>query len=78
MEALKKKLKTGNKEFDGLLRQYIDYETDFYAIMLVQTPRTKHPEASMLPDFYKHIVSDKKFTDDVVLRFPSGVKIVES
>ena len=78
LEALKKKLKTGNKEFDGLLRQYIDYETDFYAIMLVQTPRTKHPEASMLPDFYKHIVSDKKFTDDVVLRFPSGVKIVES
>lgn len=78
LKTLKKELKTANKEFDELLRQYIDYETDFYAIMMVQTPRSKHPEASMLPDFYNHIVSDKKFTDDVVLRFPSGAEMMSA
>ena len=77
-DELKKKLKSGNKEFDATLQKLVDYETDFFAIMFLHTPRTKHPERSMWPEYYNHIVSDEKFTNDEVLQFPYGVRMLGS
>lgn len=78
LEDLKKNLKSGNKEFDALLQKLIAYDTDYYAIIFLHTPRTKHPERSMWPDYYHHIVSDTKFTNDEVLQFPNGVRMMSS
>ena len=75
-DKLKKELKTGNQEFDTMLQQLMDYKTDYYAIMFLFTPRDKHPEPSMYPEYYKHIVSNNKFLDDMVLKFPEGVKMI--
>lgn len=77
-EELRKSLKSGNEKFDALLQKLIDYETDYYAIMFLFTPRDKHPEPSMYPEYYKHIVSDKKFMDDDILSFPNGIKMMNS
>ena len=74
---LKAKLKSGNKAFDEVLLKLVDYETDYYAIMFLRTPRTKHPERSMWPDYYDSIISDKKFTTDDVLQFPYGIWIID-
>ena len=77
-EKIRKGLKSGNKEFDTILQQLMDYETDYYAIMLLFTPRDKHPEPFMYPEYYKHIVSDDKFTDNAILQFPEGVNMMNA
>ena len=33
LSELKAGLKSGNKEFDALLREWIDYATDYYAVV---------------------------------------------
>lgn len=76
MESLKKSLKSGNKEFDAMLQKLVDYETDYYAENFLLTPRRKHPERSMWPEYYKHIVSNEKFTNDDVLQFPYGTDML--
>lgn len=49
LSELKAGLKSGNKEFDALLREWIDYATDYYAVVFLQTPRSKHPKVSDRP-----------------------------
>ena len=78
LDDLKATLKSGNKQFDALLRKLVEYETDYYAIIFLNTPRSKHPERSMRPDYYDHILSDNKFHDDDVLLFPYGGRIIDS
>lgn len=73
---LKKKVNSGNKAFDDLLRKKIDYDVDYYAVIFLQTPRTAHPERSDRPEFYGSIVSADKFTTDDVLVFPYGVRML--
>lgn len=72
----KKRIRSGNKAFDELLRKKIDYDMDYYAIMFLQTPRTEHPEKKDWPDWYSTIVSKDKFTNDEVLQFPYGVRMM--
>lgn len=50
-ETLRKGLKSGNKEFDRMLQKLIDYETDYFAVIFLQTPRTKHPQRTDWPDY---------------------------
>ena len=78
LDDLKATLKSGNKQFDALLQKLVEYETDYYAIIFLNTPRSKHPERSMWPDYYDHILSDSKFHDDDVLLFPYGGRIIDS
>ena len=77
LEQLKSKLRSGNKAFDVILSDYVDYATDYYAIIFLHTPREKHPEKSMRPEYYSHIVSARKYTDDKV-QFPEGIKMLIS
>lgn len=76
LDDLKKSLKSGNKEFDSMLQKLITYATDYYAIIFLQTPRTKHPERSMWPDYYNQIIADEKYTNDDVLLFPDGARMM--
>lgn len=78
LDELKGRLKSGNKAFDAILADYVDYATDYYAIMFLYTPRTKHPEKSMRPEYYSRIVSERKYTDDRVLQFPDGARMLGS
>lgn len=76
LDELKGKLKSGNQAFDRQLADLVDYATDFYAVIFLHTPRTKHPEQSMWPEYYLHIVSPEKYTDDRVLAYPDGVRMM--
>lgn len=42
------------------------------------TPRTAHPQRSDWPAFYDTIISDKKFTSDEVLQFPTGLSMINA
>ena len=77
LDELKGKLKSGNEVFDTSLQKLVGYETDYYAIIFLTTPRTKHPERSIRPDYYNHILSDEKYTTDDVLQFPYGIRMMD-
>lgn len=70
------KLKSNNKVFDEMLQKMIDYETDYYAMLFLRTPRTKHPRKSDWPEYYNSILSDQKYVNDEVLQFPLGVRML--
>lgn len=74
----RKRIRSGNKAFDELLRKKIDYDMDYYAIMFLQTPRREHPEKKDWPDWYSTVVSKDKFTNDDVLQFPYGARMLHS
>ena len=76
LDSIKKKIKSGNAEFDALLKKKIDYDVDYYAAYFLQTPRTAHPERQDWPEFYNTIISDDKFTTDDVLLFPQGARMI--
>lgn len=76
LPEIKKRIKSGNKAFDDLLLKKIDYDMDYYTIMFLQTPRTEHPEKKDWPEWYSTIVSKDKFTNDEVLQFPYGVRMM--
>lgn len=76
LPKLKKSLKSGNKEFDRLLQMWVDYDTDYYAIIFLQTPRSKHPTEEQYPEYYQSIVAPEKYASDDLLRFPDGARIL--
>lgn len=77
-QDFQKKVHSGNKEFDEILKKKIGYDVNFYAIMFLQTPRTEHPQREDWPDYYNRIVSEEKFVNDEVLQFPDGYRILSA
>lgn len=78
VEGLKKKINSGNKAFDELLGKKMDYDLDYYAISLIMSPRSAHPERNEWLPYYQAIVSDKKFTTDEVLLLPRGIAMMSA
>lgn len=76
LDSIKKEIKSGNTEFDILLKKKIDYDVDYYAAYFLQTPRTAHPKREDWPEFYNTIISDNKFTTDEVLQLPQGARML--
>ena len=76
LPKLKKSLKSGNKEFDRLLQMWVDYDTDYYAIIFLQTPRAKHPTKEQYPTYYETIFDEEKFGNNDILRFPDGARMM--
>ena len=68
-----KALKETSTELRGRLR-YAVYDDAIRR----QLFREKHLEKSMRPEYYSHIVSARKYTDDKVLQFPEGIKMLIS
>lgn len=78
IDAFKKGIKSGNRDFDVLLKKKIGCDVDYYAVMFLQTPRTVHPEREEWLEYYSKIVSEDKFTTDEVLQYPSGNRMFQA
>lgn len=76
LPAFKATLKSGNKIFDALLKEWINYSADYYGVALLYTPRSKHPKASDYPAHYSQIINPEKFADENVLAFPNGITML--
>lgn len=76
LPALKKKLKSGNAEFDQQLMNLVKYETDYFAVIFLMTPRDMHPKKTDWPAYYNTIISKEKFTTDEVLNYPNGLRMM--
>ena len=76
LPALKKKLKSGNADFDRQLEQLVQYETDYFAVSFLMSPRTAHPQKSDWPAYYATIISKDKFNTDEVMNYPEGARMM--
>lgn len=71
LESIKKGIKTGNKTFDNLFPQLVDYDLAYYATQYNSMPRTVHPTPADMTNYYKQFNPDKYFTADL-LKYPYG------
>lgn len=76
-DRFKQKVKTPNRKFNELLKQSIDYEKDFYAIMYLYSPRTEHPGREERIAYYATIIDPEKFQDDILLQMPYGMDLLK-
>lgn len=73
---LKASIKSGNKEFDTLLKEWIDYSADYYGIIFLQTPRSKHPQNLIDQNITNILLIWKNLRMKTVLRFPNGISML--
>nr|WP_121271415.1 TlpA disulfide reductase family protein [Pedobacter schmidteae] len=66
-DAFRKTIKTKNAKFNELTKDLTVFDLDFYALNLLRTPRSKHPEKSDYPAYYSTIVVKNKFPNDNIL-----------
>lgn len=72
-----KSIKSGNREFDELLRAKMSYDLDYYALYFLYTPRMEHPTKDKMSPFYDTILSNDKFHDELILHLPNGAKLIK-
>lgn len=78
-QEFKEKIATRNEDFNGLLRQAVDFDLDYYAFRILNalkagkdTHRPSRPAPADYPEYYKTIVGKAKLADASVLRQPYG------
>lgn len=69
--------KTSNRVFDEGFEFYRDANLTSVAMNMLVTPRTKHPSAEDMTDYYKNL-SLEKIADSRLLGFPYGMDILRS
>lgn len=74
---LSKQKPTGDQKFDSRLEKTIQMDIAFYALNFLNTPRTAHPDAEEIPEYYKGITVDKYLpnTQDVYF-YPWGQRLL--
>lgn len=67
---------SGNKEFDQLLAQTINYDVAFYAMSFLKTPRTAHPQKTDFNDYLKNFKVADYLTSLDLLKYPYGTRVL--
>lgn len=79
-EFFQLQIRTKNARFNEMMRRYIDFQKDYYALNYLFTPKPLGyvwPDKKDYPASYSSIVSAEKFTDEVVLEMPEGFRLLE-
>ncbi len=71
LDGIKKTAKTGNKNFDKLFAEIVDFDFAYYATSYLQMPRTAHPSKEEMSDYYTTFNADKYLTP-TLLNLPYG------
>lgn len=74
--AFKKKMKTGNPQFDALFSISVDMDIEHAAMKFLLAPNTVHPKREDYPAFYNTIVQPKKFPSALFLQSGDAVEII--
>ncbi len=67
-------IKTNNPKFDALMKDFVKFSTEYYAMNFLRVPRSEHPAKDQLTDFYKRIVTPNHFPDDNILQIPQSMR----
>ncbi len=68
------RIKTKNEKFNDLMKDYVKFSTEYYAIYYRKVPRSEHPNKDEIIDFYNTIVMPNHFPNDNVLQIPINSK----
>lgn len=60
-------IQTKNKKFNEIMKDVVKFDTDFYAINFIKTPRSAHPTKEELLPYYGTIVAENYFKNDSIL-----------
>lgn len=63
-------INTKNAKFNALMKDYVKFSTEYYAINFLMVPRASHPNKDELAGYYKTIVTSNHFPNDNVLQIP--------
>lgn len=70
---------TGNKKFDAALKKTVKMDLAFFALTLLSTPRSAHPDPAEIPDYYSGITVKNYFTETQdVYFYPWGQRLLQS
>ncbi len=76
-EAFKKTINSKNKIFNSKMAQWADFDRDLIALNFLMTPRSKHPEKSQRPEFYKSLnAPSQRYPNDDVFEYLYGVRLL--
>lgn len=67
---------TPNKKFNTIFESYKEYSMQLYASTFLTTPRTLHPEAEDLCDFYRNTSFDRLTATAVWMDMPFGTRMI--
>jgi thiol-disulfide isomerase/thioredoxin len=70
------KIKTKNKKFNTLMKEFVRFSTEYYAIHLLLTPRAIHPQKEDLIPFYDSIKYPNHFPNNDILQLPNGLRFL--
>ncbi|MGN0283012.1 MAG: TlpA family protein disulfide reductase [Prevotella sp.] len=70
------KATTPNKKFNEAMESYKYYNLMNITLMFLHTPRTKHPKAADIPDFYRNIDMKRLTGDMSLLDYPGGLSMI--
>lgn len=76
-ESFCKNIKTKNTRFNELMKFFVGYELDRFALNFIYTPRSKHPSKEQRIAYYNSIVDKNKFKDEMILEMPDGIKLLK-
>lgn len=89
INRFKENIKSKNKHFEQLLKETIDFDTEYYALRFLKsikidfalrvtpnTPVGSFPKKKDYPEYYFTLVKLDKFSDTEVLRQPYGVDFI--
>ncbi|MDP3436006.1 MAG: TlpA disulfide reductase family protein [Bacteroidales bacterium] len=63
-------INTKNAKFNDLMKDYVKFSTEYYAINYLMVPRSSHPTKDDMTSYYKTIVTPNHFVNDNVLQIP--------
>ncbi len=67
---------TGNKVFDEAFVNYRKFNMLSYAVNLLMSLRTVHPEPADFNDYYKNVNLEELTSNDALLSYPFGIRIL--
>jgi thiol-disulfide isomerase/thioredoxin len=69
-------INTKNAKFNALMKDYVKFSTEYYAINFLMVPRASHPNKDELTGYYKTIVTPNHFPNDNVLQIPLSKRYI--
>lgn len=69
-------VKTKNLQFNLLMKDYVRFSTEYYAVNFLRVPRIAHPQKNEYSSFYSSIVTSGRFKDDKVLQTPLSKRYI--
>jgi thiol-disulfide isomerase/thioredoxin len=75
-KRFEQKINTGDRDFDELMKLLVETDMNCAALNFLFTPRAKHPDREIYPEYYDYILKQRAPVSERLLELPEGLKYV--